>query len=244
MSALLSIKQKEKKKEYKTYSIAELVEGDSSEDEDYQNQNNSKSNAYYHNKVKPWMYGDVPETFEDIIQLGPGKMFQEPAKFFHQTTVQLKGKEEVIDSSIPNKILVCAPSNIAIDNMLRLYIASHGLWKVSGGKWNPKIVWVGPNVADDLKKYSLESMARKQSKDSKDMDNVKREIVKNSKIVFATLSSTADRFFQNTPEVFDTVIIDECAQANELASLIPLRYGAKRLILVGDNNQLPSTVKS
>jgi senataxin len=43
---------------------------------------------------------------------------------------------------------------------------------------------------------------------------------------------------------FDTVIIDEAAQAKEMTSLIPLRYGAKRLILVGDTNQLHSVVKS
>lgn len=43
---------------------------------------------------------------------------------------------------------------------------------------------------------------------------------------------------------FDTVIIDEACQSVELSSLIPLRYGARRCILVGDPNQLPPTVLS
>lgn len=43
---------------------------------------------------------------------------------------------------------------------------------------------------------------------------------------------------------FDTVIIDEACQCVELSSLIPLRYGAQRCILVGDPNQLPPTVLS
>ena len=43
---------------------------------------------------------------------------------------------------------------------------------------------------------------------------------------------------------FETVIFDECAQAGELATLIPLQYGAKLALLVGDPQQLPATVKS
>lgn len=43
---------------------------------------------------------------------------------------------------------------------------------------------------------------------------------------------------------FDTVVIDEAAQAVELSTLIPLKYGAKRCILVGDPSQLPATVLS
>jgi hypothetical protein len=39
--------------------------------------------------------------------------------------------------------------------------------------------------------------------------------------------------------VFDTVIIDEAARANPLDLMIPLIHAGKRLILVGDHNQLP-----
>ena len=40
------------------------------------------------------------------------------------------------------------------------------------------------------------------------------------------------------------MLFDEAAQASELATLIPLQYGAKRVILVGDPQQLPATVVS
>ena len=43
---------------------------------------------------------------------------------------------------------------------------------------------------------------------------------------------------------FDTVLIDEAAQAVEMSTLIPLKYACRRLILVGDPNQLPATVFS
>jgi senataxin len=43
---------------------------------------------------------------------------------------------------------------------------------------------------------------------------------------------------------FDTVIIDEAGQCTEPAALIPLRYGCRNLVLVGDPRQLPPTVLS
>ena len=44
--------------------------------------------------------------------------------------------------------------------------------------------------------------------------------------------------------LFETVIIDEAGQCTEPSALIPLRYGCKALVLIGDPRQLPATVKS
>ena len=43
---------------------------------------------------------------------------------------------------------------------------------------------------------------------------------------------------------FEVCIIDEAGQSTEPSTLIPLRYGCKRLVLVGDPRQLPPTVLS
>ena len=51
-------------------------------------------------------------------------------------------------------------------------------------------------------------------------------------------------FSANGSVTFDTIIIDEACQAVELSTLIPLRYSSKRVILIGDPNQLPPTVIS
>ena len=40
------------------------------------------------------------------------------------------------------------------------------------------------------------------------------------------------------------MVIDEAAQAVELSTLIPLRYGCKQCVLVGDPKQLPATIMS
>jgi len=43
---------------------------------------------------------------------------------------------------------------------------------------------------------------------------------------------------------FSTVIIDEASQAIDLSTLIPLKYGCRSCILVGDPQQLPATIIS
>jgi hypothetical protein len=63
-------------------------------------------------------------------------------------------------------------------------------------------------------------------------------------VVCATLAGSGHETFANIGIQFSTVIIDEAAQAIELNTLIPLKYNASRIILVGDPNQLPPTVLS
>ncbi|KAJ3117866.1 hypothetical protein HDU96_005243 [Phlyctochytrium bullatum] len=71
--------------------------------------------------------------------------------------------------------------------------------------------------------------------------NVLGNIIRNSKVVLATLSGAASSKLRN--EVFDVVVIDEGSQAIEVECWIAITK-AKKLILAGDNKQLPPTVKS
>ena len=53
--------------------------------------------------------------------------------------------------------------------------------------------------------------------------------VMEAEMVFTTLSSTGRRVFQRLPpNAFETVLIDEAAQASEIAALQPLTFGSKR----------------
>eukprot|EP00736_Rhodelphis_marinus_P013867 Rmarinus@m.10855 len=65
-----------------------------------------------------------------------------------------------------------------------------------------------------------------------------------AEVVVTTLSGSALSQVANIQHAFPTVIIDEAAQAVELSTLVPLQYGVKRVVLVGDPNQLPATVFS
>ena len=59
----------------------------------------------------------------------------------------------------------------------------------------------------------------------------KEAILNEADIICATLSGAGQDVL--APFTFETVIIDEAAQAIEMSCLIPLRYGCKRCIMVG-----------
>lgn len=75
---------------------------------------------------------------------------------------------------------------------------------------------------------------------------IEKLILSTAEMVFTTLSSTQRLQFQAAAKLapFDTVLIDEAGQASEVAALQPLMFGAKRVVLVGDPQQLPATILS
>lgn len=80
-----------------------------------------------------------------------------------------------------------------------------------------------------------------------------KESLKDADVIFATLTSATlngqlkylvDGFEGGRDAfMFDVAIVDECAQALEVAAWIPLSH-AKKCILAGDHQQLPATVVS
>ncbi|KAJ3257032.1 DEAD-box type RNA helicase [Boothiomyces macroporosus] len=79
----------------------------------------------------------------------------------------------------------------------------------------------------------------------KEKAKVRQTILVRADIVLSTLSGSGhDCLVELRGCSFETVIIDEACQAVELSTLIPLRYGCTKCILVGDPQQLPPTIKS
>lgn len=74
-----------------------------------------------------------------------------------------------------------------------------------------------------------------QSKRALDAEQRKKrlEILSDADVICATLSGSGHDYMSQLPFDFETVIIDEAAQSIELGSLIPLKYGCQRCILVG-----------
>lgn len=80
------------------------------------------------------------------------------------------------------------------------------------------------------------SKAKDAARDStRHLDAARREardtVLKEADIICATLSGAGQDSLRKF--TFETVIIDEAAQAIEMSCLIPLKYGAKRCIMVG-----------
>ena len=103
----------------------------------------------------------------------------------------------------PEKILVCAPSNIAIDEIVNKIIQI-GLIDSYGFRYNPKFVRIGPNFHPSVKEYSLEYLINdKLSKEeNKDIDKFKTEI----------LTTIMDFFISKKPVFkffFKSIYVDE-----------------------------------
>ncbi|MFA6089111.1 MAG: IGHMBP2 family helicase [Candidatus Woesearchaeota archaeon] len=76
------------------------------------------------------------------------------------------------------------------------------------------------------------------SKLEKIRNKIEEEIIEESEVVFATNTGS-----HKLKDEFDILIIDEAAQSTECSCIVPISK-VKKVILIGDHNQLPPTVLS
>ncbi|XP_034220342.1 probable helicase MAGATAMA 3 isoform X7 [Prunus dulcis] len=161
-------------------------------------------------------------------------------------------KPEVVNSSRKYRVrvLVCAPSNSALDEIV-LRVLNSGVRDESDRSYNPKIVRIGLKAHHSVQAVSMDDMVERKKGSmggSKDRDGgadrFRAEILEEAVIVFSTLSFSGSPLFSKYNRGFDVVIIDEAAQAVEPAILVPLTNGCKQVFLIGDPVQLPATVIS
>eukprot|EP00397_Hematodinium_sp_SG-2012_P011294 GEMP01011430.1.p1 GENE.GEMP01011430.1~~GEMP01011430.1.p1 ORF type:complete len:895 (+),score=199.26 GEMP01011430.1:243-2927(+) len=175
------------------------------------------------------------------------RQFGKPV-YIRENNVKQMWKEG--DHAIPQKVLVTAPSNGAVDEIIRRLVQD-GLISADGCRKTPRLVRCGPNVHETLQPHSLNFMATARAKstgggtaDQGKMERAKQQILDEAQIILATNSVAGSRDLLHYSDDFDTVVIDEASQGVELSTLIPLIAGCRRLILVGDPKQLPATVFS
>lgn len=92
-----------------------------------------------------------------------------------------------------SKVLVCAPSNAAVDELLRKLIKD-GVFGEDGKRYVPSVVRLGPGIHENLREqYSLECLANKRALQSglavadagrNTIDKYKREIVAETNVVY------------------------------------------------------------
>ncbi|OMO78774.1 putative helicase MAGATAMA 3 [Corchorus capsularis] len=187
------------------------------------------------NAASPWLMGNNPRDLIKPTDGGDGYFpitydVPEP-KIIYPT----KGR-------CCKKVLVCAPSNSALDEIV-FRVLKAGLHNESARIWHPKIVRIGLDPHHSIKDVSLDNLVTSK-KDSMqgNVDSIRAAVLKDVDIVFSTLSFSGSAVLAHS--TFDTVIIDEAAQAVEPATLVPLAHGCKRVFLIGDPAQLPATVIS
>ena len=163
------------------------------------------------------------------------------------------------------KILICAQTNQAIDNIIKL------LKKFDFSKF-VRVLSPAKELSEDLdttnsvnklaiekinkdpKKYQelIKLIDKKQrngflnEKDYKiykdKMTDIEDEIIGNADIVLSTLNNSADERLKDYH--FSYVLIDEAAQALEADTLLPLIHQAQMVVLIGDDKQLGPVVHS
>ncbi|KAM0751036.1 P-loop containing nucleoside triphosphate hydrolase protein [Meredithblackwellia eburnea MCA 4105] len=141
------------------------------------------------------------------------------------------------------RILICAPSNAAVDEIARRIMC--GL-QMDGGDYFPRIARLGrlEKTAPDVQPVHIKELVKSYRRSGDSYFSAMKQILAQSDVVCATLSGSGTPSLMALGFGFETVIIDEAGQTVEPSCLIPLKYGCRKCVLVGDPQQLPPTVLS
>ncbi|XP_026414991.1 DNA-binding protein SMUBP-2 isoform X2 [Papaver somniferum] len=153
-----------------------------------------------------------------------------------------------------SKILACAASNIAVDNIVERLVP-HRVKLVRVGhpaRLLPQVLESALDAQvlngkllkakDKNTKRDIRKELRTLSKEERKRQQLAvTDVIKGADVVLTTLTGSSTWKLESTS--FDLVIIDEAAQALEIACWIPLLKGT-RCLLAGDHLQLPPTIQS
>ena len=155
------------------------------------------------------------------------------------------------------KVLVCAPSNVAVDQLTeRLHRTSLRVVRLVSRTreaissqvqflaLHEQATKVDPNTElarlMRQKKQHGELSSSDERRYTSLLRNFERDILSAADVICTTCSSSADSRLRSL--TFSTVLIDEATQAVEPECLTPVVRGCKQLILVGDHQQLGPVV--
>ncbi|KAL7668151.1 hypothetical protein ACOME3_008866 [Neoechinorhynchus agilis] len=130
------------------------------------------------------------------------------------------------------KILICAPSNDACDAVTNKLLNVLPFDKVLRLRVSSK-----PTSDVKLKHVCMRTMVPNNRSGM-------NYLLQKAFVIVSTLNYTGSVIFNQCCGYFDCVIVDEAGQSIETECFIPLRLNVKKMILVGDPEQLPPTVLS
>ncbi|BGP22712.1 ATP dependent helicase [Rhodotorula toruloides] len=157
----------------------------------------------------------------------------------------------------PGQVLVAAPSNVAVDQLtekihqtglkvVRVTAKSREALESSVSFLTLHAQVANSDTHPELSKLiqlkqeqgELSSSDERKFKGLTRM--VEKEILTNADVICATCVGCGDPRLKNLK--FRTVLIDEATQATEPECMIPLTFGVKQLVMVGDHSQLGPTI--
>ncbi|GAA5978371.1 hypothetical protein JCM10908_004330 [Rhodotorula pacifica] len=157
----------------------------------------------------------------------------------------------------PGQVLVSAPSNVAVDQLtekihqtglkvVRVTAKSREALESSVSFLTLHAQVANSDTHPELQK--LIQLKQEQGELSSSDERkfraltraVEKEILTNADVICATAVGCGDPRLKNLK--FRTVLIDEATQATEPECMIPLTFGVKQLVMVGDHSQLGPTI--
>ncbi|BGP05935.1 Regulator of nonsense transcripts 1 [Rhodotorula toruloides] len=157
----------------------------------------------------------------------------------------------------PGQVLVAAPSNVAVDQLTeKIHQTGLKVVRVTAKsrealESSVSFLTLHAQVANSdthpelskliqLKQEQGELSSSDERKFKSLTRMVEKEILTNADVICATCVGCGDPRLKNLK--FRTVLIDEATQATEPECMIPLTFGVKQLVMVGDHSQLGPTI--
>ncbi|GAA5916537.1 hypothetical protein JCM8208_005043 [Rhodotorula glutinis] len=157
----------------------------------------------------------------------------------------------------PGQVLVSAPSNVAVDQLTeKIHQTGLKVVRVTAKsrealESSVSFLTLHAQVANSdthpelqkliqLKQEQGELSSSDERKFKALTRAVEKEILSNADVICATCVGCGDPRLKNLK--FRTVLIDEATQATEPECMIPLTFGVKQLVMVGDHSQLGPTI--
>mmetsp|Transcript_38001 Transcript_38001/g.63069 ORF Transcript_38001/g.63069 Transcript_38001/m.63069 type:complete len:479 (-) Transcript_38001:1271-2707(-) len=204
----------------KTRSVGERFsfhgEDSSSSDEEEMNEEMFTRHMHRWSKAMPWLkpaYQPPPPAYANRISASTREVDHYPTA---ETTDAVIGLCTGGKGERPRHILVSAPSNAAIDEIVIRLIGT-GLYNADGILYVPSVVRVGPNFHPSLRNVALDAlMTARLSAGTGDAnpDHVRLQILNEASIVCTTLSGSGAAILSQLSHPFDTVLLDEAGQLN------------------------------
>ncbi|TNV82488.1 hypothetical protein FGO68_gene10529 [Halteria grandinella] len=224
------LKQKEqdadKAKKVKRYTIKELQECDSSDDEGYAYDSKKSKDAFF-----PWLQQDYKHIYDHLdyteqerVSAVKADQYPTAEQTDRKVILQPQKQDEV---PLPQRILYVSPNSYTVDQLLL---------KLSGEKYS--MLRIGHSINDEAlnKKYSIDHLsgAIHQKEHTEKVDQAKYALLESAQIVFLSFQQLSSILFDRSGVKFDTVLIDDASLITESDVLQTLKYGAHRLILLGN----------
>lgn len=184
------------------------------------------------------LYGDEGERFTPkIVRLGVTNKIKNPQvlKVCMKNLIEKEMKKINFDNTITEMSKFTerklAEMNQAVTEEIKLFRSRKG-----AKEQIEKLRKRKDKIIEEIIRRKRLKMRRKD-----EVEKLEERILSESEIICCTLNSSGSEKLDRYEHNIEAIIIDEAAQATEPTNIIPFRFKANKVVLIGDPMQLPAT---